>query len=242
MRIGILLLIFGTTLSLSAGAAGKTPTRVAVIGTMHQLHETMPGYGYADLRKMIQGYAPDVLCVELQPQDLTERPEEKNKREYPNVVYPLIDAGHYRIYAMEPDEPMFSRIVKSLRGANARFRKQSPDKAERLDAYIAATYKMLESYWKSPAMVNDRFTDSVFQTKHAVQSEFIGPDEARGWNAWNTHMLSVIDKAVQENPGRKVAVIVGAEHGYWLRSHLGRNTNVRLVETASLSGAKGASQ
>lgn len=213
-------------------------TEVVVISTMHQMHAEMPYYSFDDLRQLVLAAEPDVLCLEVQPADLVARPDEKNKREYPEAIYPLIDASDYAVYAMEPSEPLFSQLLQPYIQANKDFREDHPEQAKALDSYIEGTYAMLSAYWKSPAMVNDSFTDSVFATKHEVQQTLIGPGETQGWADWNEHFLSVILKAVDEHRGQRIGVVVGAEHGYWLRGRLRNTAGIKLMDIPDLRNAE----
>lgn len=55
-----------------------------------------------------------------------------------------------------------------------------------------------------------------------------------GWQAWNQHFLDVVARAAAENPSQRIVVLVGAEHGYWLRERLASQPGIRLLDTASL--------
>lgn len=229
----VLALVWAT--ALPAWAAAKPPlAQVAVLATLHQLHATTPGYSFDALGHAIEQLRPDVLCVELQPYDLQRRPAEATKQEYPEVVYPLIDRHHYRVYAMEPPEPTYSDILKPYIQAGHDFSQQVPEQAEAFSRYSDGVYTGLQAYWTSPTRVNDAVTDSVLRAKHELQQAMVGDGERTGWERWNRHFLGVILQAAKENPGRRIVVIVGAEHGYWLRGHLAQVPGVQLLDTAAL--------
>jgi uncharacterized circularly permuted ATP-grasp superfamily protein len=57
-----------------------------------------------------------------------------------------------------------------------------------------------------------------------------GDKQRRGWEGWNTHFLETILKAAEENSGKRIIVVVGAEHSYWLRNKLRKQEGIRLVE------------
>lgn len=238
MRWAILL---ATWTILPAAAASPTPQSAAtviVVDTLHQMHAQVPTYDNEVLRRTIEGLHPDVLCVELQPDDLEARPAEPNKQEYPAVVYPLIDRHPYRVYAMEAPEPLAGRILAPYL-ANARtFDAQQPARSEALGKYTEGLYAALKAHWTSPAAVNDATTDIAMRAKHALQESLMGPAEHTGWEAWNTHFLQVIERAAHENPGRRIVVTVGAEHGYWLREHLRHAAGVDLLDTPTALRAR----
>ena len=92
-------------------------------------------------------------------------------------------------------------------------------------------FDALLQIWDSPAAVNSPLTDSLFSVKHALQNEFWGED---GWDAWNQHFLDVILQAAQDHAGQRLLVLVGAEHGYWLRHKLKGVGMVDLLDTVFL--------
>jgi len=215
----------------AAVAARPAPTTVVVLVTLHQMHARVPSYGNTALSHAIEQLKPDVLCVELQPDDLTARPPEKSKQEYPAIIYPLIDRHHYRVYAMEPAEPLFSAILTPYRDNTVAFGAREPARAAAFAKYSEGLYAALEAHWTTPYAVNDATTDMAFRAKHAMQEALMGPGEHAGWKAWNGHFLAVILRAARENPGRRIVVTVGAEHGYWLREHLRDAAGVTLLDT-----------
>ncbi|MEI7037603.1 hypothetical protein [Fulvimonas yonginensis] len=220
---------------LPAVAAARPPAAtVIVLDTLHQMHAQVPAYDNAVLRRTIERLHPDVLCVELQPDDLETRPAEPNKQEYPAVIYPLIDRHHYRVYAMEAPEPLAGRILAPYRANAAAFDARQPARSEAFGKYTDGLYAALQAHWTSPADVNDATTDLAMRAKHALQEALMGPAEHAGWRAWNTHFLQVIQRAARENPGRRIVVTVGAEHGYWLRDHLRHAAGVNLLDTPAV--------
>lgn len=208
------------------------PAEVVVLGTLHRMHDEIPSYDFVQLERIIERLAPDVLCVELQPTDLETRPDEPNKQEYPRAIYPLIDRQRYRVYALEPAEPLFSQLLGPYVDASRRFADTQAEQSALFSAFVESTYAALKAYWKSPVEVNDELTDRVLRAKHDLQGALVGPGEIEGWERWNQHFLDVIETAALENPGRRVLVLVGAEHAYWLRAHLASSEHLRLVDTA----------
>ncbi len=231
-RILVVLVLAAALPPLAAAKA--PPAEVVVLATLHQLHATTPAYSFETLGRVIERLRPDVLCVELQPDDLKARPTEATKQEYPEVVYPLIDRHHYGVYAMEPAEPTYSEILKPYIQAGQDFSVREPEQAEAFSRYSDGVYIGLQAYWTSPARVNDAVTDSVLRAKHELQQAMVGAGERAGWERWNQQFLGVILQAAKQNPGKRIVVIVGAEHGYWLRGRLAQVSGVRLLDTAAL--------
>lgn len=230
----VLLLLFAVTPCWG----GSAPARVIVLATLHGLHDKVPAYGFDVLGRTIERLQPDVLCLEVQPADLELRSPERVKQEYPRTIYPLADRHHYKLYAMEPAEPLFSRIVKPYIAATQVFQARHAAQAEAFGAYADRGLDVLVAYWATPARVNDAVTDAVLAAKHALQQALIGPGERVGWQAWNRHFLDVIVRAARENPGRRIVVTVGVEHAYWLRGQLRGKPGIVLEDTGRLLAAE----
>ena len=220
-----------------AHAGDRAPAEVAVLATLHRMHAQVPAYDDAALKRSIERLAPDVLCIEVSPARYAARAAETNKVEYPAVIYPLIDARGYRVYPMEPAAPRDAEILQPYLAASRAFAEQQPAAAKAFQAQASALYDTLRLYWTSPARVNDAVTDAQMQAKHALQAALVGAGEQAGWEAWNGEFLATIARAAQEHPGKRIVVLVGAEHGYWLRAALARTPGLRLLDTTSLLAA-----
>ena len=219
-------------------AATRTPvTEVAVLSTLHSMHAQVPAYSQEALAASVRKLAPDVLCIEVRPDRFAARAPEPNKVEYPGVIYPLIEAHGYPAYPMEPAEPDYGRILAPYKRAGEVFGEAHPAQAEAFAAHMEAMYALLRTYWTSPARVNDATTDAQMRAKHALQEALVGDGERDGWEAWNHAFLEAIDRAVAANPGKRIVVLAGVEHGYWLRDHFVRRDDVRLLDTAALLSA-----
>lgn len=223
---------------IALGAIGQAATppasEVVVLCTLHQLHEETPYYTYADLSTEIERLHPDVLAVELTPADLKTKAEQKNKREYQNSVYPLLQRHSWTAVALEPEDPHRSELIGLLREAEESLRQASPQKDEAFQTYVEGLFKYLLSTWHSPADVDASWTDHLFAVKHEFQNSLYGSKEEQGWEGWNQHFLEQIVAAAKQNPGKRIVVIVGAEHGYWLREHLREQAGVEVLDTESL--------
>jgi hypothetical protein len=59
----------------------------------------------------------------------------------------------------------------------------------------------------------------------------VGPEVAEAWRLWNDHALSMVRRAVAENPGRRVLVLIGVENAGPLREALRRDPTLTLIDT-----------
>jgi len=147
---------------------------------------------------------------------------------------PLLQRHNWTAVALEPEGPRRSELIGLLRGAEESLRKTAPQKDEAFDTYNDKLFKYLLSEWHSAADVNASWTDRWFAVKHSFQHGLYGPQEEQGWEGWNQYFLQQIASAAKQNPGKRIVVIVGVEHGYWLRQHLREQNGVKLLKTADL--------
>jgi hypothetical protein len=225
----VLLLLVGLPLS-----AADRPAEVVVLCTLHQMHEEVSSYSYAALSDAIVRLQPTVLMVELTPSDLAGRAEQKNKREYQNSVYPLLQQHKWTAVAMEPEGPQRAELLGRVREAEERLAREAPQKLEAFQFYVESLFSYLQPRWRSPADANAPWTDDQFAVKHAFQNKLFGPKEEEGWEGWNHYFLDRITVTAKVNPGSRVVVLVGVEHCYWLRAHLRNAPGTTLLDTASL--------
>jgi hypothetical protein len=230
----LLAALAGLVLHAPGGLRAQAPAEVIVLSTLHQLHPRVPGYGFEELSGVIERLAPDVLAVELTAEDVAERKPQKTKREYPESVYPLLEKHGYAVVPLEPSEPLYSEIVGPYAEAQRAFAERSPEAARAFATYGTSLYDYLFAHWDSPASVNSAATDALLAVKHAFQDAVMPPPQAAGWEAWNQHFLRRIVDAARASPGKRIVVLVGVEHGYWLRAHLRGEARVRLVDTEAL--------
>jgi len=110
---------------------------------------------------------------------------------------------------------------------------------------VESLYAILERRWTSAVAVNSPETDLAFAVKHRFQSAVFGAGEAAAWEGWNRHFLAQVMAAAEAHPGRRILVLVGAEHTYWLRRELASQDVVLpdtavLLEQAGLGAARDA--
>ncbi|MBK9162700.1 MAG: hypothetical protein IPM21_02060 [Acidobacteria bacterium] len=208
---------------------GKGKSEVLVLGTLHQFHEKTSGYSFADLSRIIETIKPDILATELTPEALENRSEQKTKQEYQRSIFPLLEKHGYLAIPMEPAEPEYSRLVGIFRASSKEFNEKFPQKSEAFSVYSNQLYEYLFEKWKSAEAVNSDETDALFEVKHEFQNALFGPNEEAAWDGWNSHFLKQILAAAKQHPGKRVLVLVGVEHTYWLRKELKASAEVRYV-------------
>ena len=225
----IFLLAVTTTAPAPATRNEAKSGEVMVLATLYRRHENVSVYDLPTLRKIVLAFKPDVLVLDVTPSELKEGKVHPGKIEYTEVIFPLLKNGGYRVYPAEPPEPMFSEIVNAVQNAINAFESENPAAAKTVRQLNASAYEALKAYWRTPAEVNDNVTDRMLMGKTALEHQLNGlakVDDGR----WNRHTVSVVRRAVKENPGKRLLVLNGIENCYWIRDALSRDSKINLIK------------
>jgi hypothetical protein len=226
--------LFPLLLSVAASTAhaASTPTQVFVLGSLYFRHESIAAYDLDALRRVILAIDPDVVVVDCTPTEVRERKVHPSKVEYPQVIFPLAQQHGYRVYAAEPDEPLFTQIVQPLAQARSAFAKDEPEQARSLDAYEKATWSALATYWRSPADAHDETTALALAGRKALDTRVYGELQAQGNTRWIEHWVRIVRQAAAENPGKKILAVAGIDNREEIERELRRDRALGVVDMA----------
>lgn len=186
--------------------------RVIVLSTLHQFHERVDCYGYPALERIIRRLSPDVVMVEVSREDLDARAQEDVKREYPAVVYPLIDALGVAAFPLEPSGEKRDALIRRKREAETVLR--NTGRYEECSLFLQQWLEELFATWSTPADVNSAQTDAAVVAKNVVVDSLYPADYALVWEEWNQHFHDGIVRALAQARPRLALVLVGLEHSY----------------------------
>jgi hypothetical protein len=203
---------------------------VFVLATLYHRHSTTPAYSHDTLREIIRQIDPDVVILDVSPNELRSRTVTPSKAEYPEVIFPLVTAEGYQAYPGEPDEPTFTEIVTSLGRELRRFRTEQPTLAQVDKSFDDAAFAALAQLWQSPADVNSAVTDQVLRARRQYQDRIVGPAVADAWRRWNDHALGMVRQALADHRGKRILVLIGVENCGPLRQALQQEPGVELVD------------
>ncbi|MET0294943.1 MAG: hypothetical protein ABW042_07990 [Phenylobacterium sp.] len=208
MKSTLTALVF-CALASTAHAACPTPPAdaVAVIGALHGLHAKAPGFGYGALRQAIVDFRPDVLVLEVRPDELIDRAVTPGRPEYPQVVWPLLKTMKVIAVPMEPGGDMFKAMVAEAGAAFDDLRRADPAAHAAVDALDTATETAMLTWWRSPGRAHDAVTAAAATGLNAVQYGFAGEKAFAVQSRWNDYMAQRVAEAVATHPGRRVLVL-----------------------------------
>jgi len=230
MRLPIL---FPVLIAAFASTANAAPvTQIFVLGTLYSRHQSIQAYDLGALRRTVLAIAPDVVVVDCTPTEVREQKVHASKVEYPQVIFPLVQQYGYRVYAAEPDEPLFTQIVQPLAQARSAFARARPEQARILEDYDKATWAALAQYWQSPADAHDETTALALAGRKALDTRMYGELQLQGNTRWIEHWVRIVRQAAAENPGKKILAVAGIDNREEIERKLRRDPALAVVDMA----------
>lgn len=210
---------------------------VTVIGALHQLHTREPEFSYDDLRDAIVAFAPDIVVLEVRPDELAAKKDTPGRPEYPAVIWPLLNQIRVRALAMEPGGATFTDISGEAGAAFRAFAERDPVAAAALSRLEVASDEALLAYWRSPGQAQDSTTASLTAGVQAAQLGLAGPAMADAQARWDRFMTERAIDAVRSNPGKRVLILGSYKNRAMLEQGLRKWQPKRVVSPTTLFGA-----
>lgn len=230
----ILLLAFGSIKAFDAD------DRVVVIGALHGLHDREPAFGYERLRSAIVDFRPDVLVLEVRPDELAEKKPTPGRPEYPAVIWPLLAQMRVETVAMEPGGDLYKEITRQSGAAFAALKQRNPTGAAALTRLDEATDEALLAYWQQPGQAQDEKTAAVAHGLQSAQFALAGPDFAAAQARWDGYMASQVREAVLDHPGKRVMVVASYRNRAMLDRVVREQAPQRIVDAQAWVGQAAA--
>lgn len=218
--------------AVAASADANAASQIFVLGTLYSRHQTIAAYDLDALRRVVLAIDPDVVVVDCTPTEVREQKVHPSKVEYPQVIFPLVRQHGYRVYAAEPDEPLFTQIVQPLAQARSAFAEAKPEQARVLSDYDKATWSALKLYWQSPADAHDTTTALALAGLKALDTRVHGGLQAQANTRWIEHWVQIVRQAAVENPGKKILAVAGIDNREEIERELRHDRALDVVDMA----------
>lgn len=236
MKRSFRLLSVSTLLFVLACNSVKTQDKadILVVGTIHNNH-AVSAYTYNDVLRIMDTYKPDLICVEIRPQDF---------RTGPPYLHEMILATLYGDLNGIKVEPIDWWDDNN----NDRQIRDSLSKAEK---YIRLLSKEDSLVKIDPDIekFNKKFGDNIYKNNQLDMLFWNGTDysnfnwhnykismEVFGDSPFNLHyltrnrnMLHLIKEAIEKNKSKRIIILTGGEHKRFFDDSLKVQQNVRVV-------------
>ena len=219
---------------------------VLVLPTIHGAHEMNPHYSYDDLMQLVRTYDPDVIGVEIRPEDF-HLPSDSLDLFYPLEMIMVRDSFPGKVYGIDyysegtkdlvVSREMFQDTTSELYHLKrlsqdmtldsvlvSRFEEAGIPEIHEEQRRMAQNYsaeEFLNGKYDSITGIQYRLEDSLFKnSKYEVYAIFN--------NMRDLQITKNALKLVEEHPQKRVLILVGANHRNRLVDSL-ENQKIKLV-------------
>jgi hypothetical protein len=220
-------------LSASPAHAQATPPAdaVLVLGALHGLHAREESFAYDALRGVLDTFRPDVVVLEVRPDELIARADTPGRPEYPAVIWRwLADAGAEAV-AMEPGGQRFKALAGAAGAAFAALDRNDPQGKAALSAFDDALEAALLTYWRHPSQTQDATTARMVDGHVALRAAIAGPAFVKVQSAWDDDMAQVVARTVRSRPGKRVLVLGSYRNRGQLENAVRRVAAARILSS-----------
>lgn len=174
-------------------------TRLAIVGTISDLHTRPIAYDLSCLRKLVADVSPDLLCVEITVEDWEQSHVSRLPVEVRDALIPVVDATDIVLIPVAPSSahytdfgPPFGWRHKLVRSFDRLLR------WGQIQANDAIT-------------MNGRWFGAFCHTLCWLTERLWTAQDRAAWENQNQLLVENIVRAVQRDSGRRVLVAVGCQ-------------------------------
>lgn len=200
-------------------------SRVAVLGTLGELHRASTGFDLDTLRRVVREARPDLLCAEIRPDDWKAGALDQVSVEYREALVPLTRrtdivlvpvAGSRGVDLVKPGSGHLLAIRRFLVGI--------------LNAHL----RWMQSGTRGVETLNSGMWGAVCDRLCSLTARLCGADVLRAWDEANEALFANVRAAIQRDPGRRVLVTVDCRRRHRLEKRLRAAPDLHLVHYESL--------
>lgn len=196
-------------------------TRIALLGTLGDLHCESIRYNLASLTRLVEILNPDVLCAQLR-RDHWERGQwNQVPVEYREALIPL--AGRTDIVIVPIQNGEGGELAAPQQGSLLGPRRVI---VRGLDGFLRTLQRLVDG----PRGVNSSLFGRICTLICALEAWICGAATRQAWEAGNRELLDNILRVVQRDPGIRVLVTVDCRRRQRLAEWLRRRGEVELVD------------
>jgi hypothetical protein len=204
---------------------------VIIVGTMHLEPKEYPEYAKC-LEGIIEEIAPDIICAELSPEQLAGSQPCNSKPEQRDVIIPTARRLHIDIIPIQPPTEYGRNWESRLRKVNDEL---GADECNgRVLEYMDLLAQKEMELWMEAMRSPEYFEQLQLNEWHLMpkardlvdRQSF--PRRAELFMEWNECFLAEIERTIGTNSGRRILILAGAWHKYWLWDKLQNRADIVL--------------
>lgn len=199
-------------------AQARTP--VAVLGTLAEFHREPIPYDLTALVRLVAELRPDLLCLDLTPEQWQRGDFGDLPSEYAQALLPLAHQTDIVVVPIAGARPPAEPAATGWRGIAIRL----------LRRWLAH----LQRTAPGPAAVNEGPRHFLADLLYGATVLLAGGEARRAWRAHTEHLVQQVLQVARRDPERRVLVAVNVRHCHHIRHALQIHPEVRVTRYSEL--------
>ena len=240
-RVDLTALFFVVVWICLGGVLKASPaasTQALVVGTIHDRRARNENYSYADVVHILATYDPDLICVEIRPQDFRREPYLKEMMLA--TVWGLSHGKKVAPIDWWEDTPNDREVRAKLEKQPEYMEKEKQVQLLRDQSAVIARYEKLygpedkEDQWGAHQgyrfWIGKDYNDLCAE-EYRLSLQVYGDSPINlHYLSRNNHMMELIGNAMRENSSRRVIVLTGSEHKHFFDREFRENPEVETLD------------
>ena len=203
---------------MSEPSLPRTP--IAVLGTLAEFHREPIPYDLQALVRLVTDLRPDLLCLDITPDQWQRRDFADLPPEYRDALLPLAHQTDIVVVPIAGDRPPQEPAATGWRG--------------RIIALWRKWLARLQRTAPDPAAINEGWRHHAADLLYSLIAWLAGGEAQRAWRAHTAHLTRQILEIARRDPGRRILVVVNVRHCHHVRPALAQHPEVQVVKYSQL--------
>ena len=195
-------------------------TPVAVLGTLAEFHKEPIPYDLNALVRLVSNLRPDMLCLDMTPEQWQERDFGELPPEYREALLPL---------AYQTDI-----VVAPIAGANPPSEPSAPDWRGKVIATFRRWLATLQRTSPGPDAVNQGLRHHVADLLYSLIAWLAGPETRQRLRDHTDRLIQAVLELARRDPGARILVVVNVRHCHIIRAALRKSPEIQVVKYMDL--------
>ena len=197
-----------------------TRTPIAVLGTLAEFHREPIPYNLGALVKLVTDLRPDLLCLDMTPDQWQQHKFDELPPEYREALLPLAHQTDIVVVPIAGDQPLEEPTAVGWRG--------------KVIALLRCWLADLQRTAPGPAAINEGWRHHLADGLYSLIAWLAGGGARRAWQAHTAYLTQQILEVVRRDPGCRVLVVVNVRHCHHIRPALAQYPEVQVVKYSQL--------
>ncbi len=195
-------------------------TSVAVLGTLAEFHREPIPYDLDALVRLVTDLRPDLLCLDITPDQWQRRDFADLPPEYRDALLPLAHQTDIVVVPIAGDRPLEEPVATGWRG--------------KVIAVLRRWLADLQRTAPGPAALNEGWRHHVADALYSAIAWLAGDDARRASQMHTAHLTRQVLEIARRDPGCRVLVVVNVRHCHHIRPALRKYPEIDIVPYAQL--------